>query len=178
MFKRRDKLIETIYEKYQNFMYCIAYRVVKDCNFAEDIVHESMIKIIKNIDMFKKIKDGKKLKNFIAIVVVNTSRDELKKNSNIVHSLTEELSLDTMDESISVEKIVISNDTILSISNEIDKLDEKYSSVLKLKLFHDFSIKEISDILEINEESTRKRYTRGRNFIISKLRKERDCYGK
>lgn len=49
--EQQNKLIY-IYEKYYDVMYRAAYKVIRNTETARDLVHETMIKIIKNGTLF------------------------------------------------------------------------------------------------------------------------------
>ena len=50
--------------------------------------------------------------------------------------------------------------------HKIDKLDEKYRTILSLKLIEGYEYKEISNLLKIQEATTRKIFSRARKKLI------------
>lgn len=71
-----------------------------------------------------------------------------------------------------VENTVVEEETVRQIEQAVDRLDDKYQSILKMRLFHELSYAEISALLDITESTVRKRYERGRAMVIQTLKKE------
>ena len=60
-----DKIkFEDIYNKYKKMMFWIANQILKDERDIEEVVQDSFIKIIRNLDKIEKI-NSKKTKSFI-----------------------------------------------------------------------------------------------------------------
>ena len=75
-----DKIkFEDIYNKYKKMMFWIANQILKDERDIEEVVQDSFIKIIRNLDKIEKI-NSKKTKSFISIIVKNTAIDVYRKN--------------------------------------------------------------------------------------------------
>ena len=75
-----DKIkFEDIYGKYKKMMFWIANQILNDERDIEEVVQDSFIKIIRNLDKIEKI-NSKKTKSFISIIVKNTAIDVYRKN--------------------------------------------------------------------------------------------------
>ena len=67
-----------IYNRYSKAMFNVAYRIVKDQHYAEDVMQEGFLKAFNNIDAYKnEVAFGAWLKK----IIVNTSIDFYKKNT-------------------------------------------------------------------------------------------------
>lgn len=156
--------VELLYNNYKYTMLYIAKGILKDQYLAEDAVHKAFIKIIDNLH---KIDDPvcNKTKSFLVIIVRNIAIDMYNhiKKQNIV----------TFDESYFVEEdsdsspleLVISEESIQNMIENINKLDIKYSDVILLKYFYEYSDIEIARLLNISHENVRVRLHRGRKMI-------------
>lgn len=161
---------EFLYEKYRKLMFAEAKGVLKDDYLAEDIVHDSFVKIAKNICNIGEA-DTKETKNFIMVITRNTALDAYRKRAK---SIKQEISVDENEDSdifISNEgkdlsDVVCTENPVLRIIRE---LPEKYKEVFLLKYVNGYENKEIADVLNISEEAVRQRISRGRNIIESKL---------
>lgn len=161
---------EIIYEKYRKLMFAEAKKVLQDDYLAEDAVHDSFLKIAKNMCSVGEV-EAKETKNFIMVITKNTVLDTYRKRTK---SLNQEISVDENEDSdifISNEgkdlsDVVCAENPVLNIIRE---LPEKYKGVFLLKYVNGYENKEIASILNISEEAVRQRISRGRNIIESKL---------
>lgn len=69
---------ERLYERYRRLMHWIAVRILQDEHLAEDAVHEAFLRILQNFDGIDEILSSE-TRNFVAIVVRNTSLNLKKK---------------------------------------------------------------------------------------------------
>lgn len=167
--RRADKL-EYIYKNYSRLMFTVAYKMVQNADIAEDMVQESLLKIMRHFDKVE-CEDvySAKLRNMIMVIVRNTCINYLKRTSIIEFSQLDEMDDELADTTVDVENLIISDETVEFISKTIDLLDYKYSSVLILKFFSDFSYFQIAEVLEITQDTARARVHRGRQMLIKQL---------
>jgi len=127
-----------IIDKYQRKMYNLAFQIVNDKDSAKDITQDVFIKIYGNL---KKFKTNKKFFSWIYRITLNESLNLKKKNSHL--QSIDELTSDYSNPTEEYEK----NETSIHVSNALNRLDEKYRSLLILKHYNDLSYEEISEIL-------------------------------
>jgi RNA polymerase sigma-70 factor (ECF subfamily) len=164
---------EMLYYKYRKLLMNIAKEILLDNNLAEDAIHETFIRVIKNL---YKIDENNcpRTKNFLVIICRNISltmyneRTYLNKRENSIEDITyeEELSYSCP------ENITISKETREEIANEIEKVDTIYSDVLIFKYDYGYGREEIAETLGINVETVKKRLTRAMTKIKIGLEKE------
>jgi len=152
-----------LYDSYCDAMFIIAKRYVKDSFEAEDIMQEAFIKVFKNIEKFKgEVTIGAWIKK----IVINQCIDYLKKKRIQLVSIEEkEIQLAesndwTVDNNVDIKVVV----------NSINNLPEKYRVVLNLFLMEGYDHKEISQVLNITEVSSRSQLMRGKNKLKSELK--------
>lgn len=125
---------------------------------AEDIVQEVLIKYIEK-KIANKIKVKEERKYWIAHITVNMCINELKKANNRLC-----VPLGEYENNMATE---------MNTSNEYEELLEvltdKYKRIFVLHYINDYKISEISKIEKISEASVKKRLSRARNKIRSKL---------
>ena len=156
----REKF-EIIYKQYRNLMFYIANQIIHDTFLAEDAVHQAFIRIINN---FNKIEDAYSIrtKNFISIITKNCAIDEYNKRKKADSVPFED-----------VELVLFGEDGLNEeddITSAIYGLSSIYKDVLVLKYFHDLSLKEISKILQIKENTVKKRLNRARRLLEQKIK--------
>ena len=165
--------VASIYQKYAKQMKAIAYSILKNDQDAEDCVHETVITIVDKLDTFRSSDDERYLKWLILLVCKNTALNIQKKNmhrQSIEISLTsyacgEDDTVEFADNSPSPEDDVISEDNVKYILALLNKLDEKYRSVILLK-YRGLSNKDIANVLFISQDAVRQRLLRAKKQLI------------
>lgn len=137
-------------EKYRGYMFNIAYKVVPDEDYAEDIVQETMYKLINNLGKLSgKTEEYKK--NYIAKAVANNAISYMKKVQREVPTdkLAEKAALDDV-----LEDIVATENTkqMLAI---LDKLTPKQGLVLLLLFYKNWTTEEVAKELGITPAGVR-----------------------
>lgn len=164
------KKIEMLYNKYKFFLYEQAYSVLNDSFMAEDAIHQTFIKIIKNIDKIDDV-NSKKTRNFLAVICRNVAIDLYnEKKQNFVTIDEIEIMEDKKQEF--VNEIIISNENVKKIRKAINSLPIIYKDIILLERFYCYTQKEIADILGISVENAYKRSIRARNMLMKMLESE------
>lgn len=170
------EIIEKLYNVYKTVMYKEAYRILKDVGLAEDAVHQSFVKIIKNLPKMN-IKDENKTRNLLLIIARNTAIDiyknrlYLNQNSNSLDFELDEEDSGPID-FVEPSKVVIDRETINIVVEAIKKLPEIYRDVLLLEKVHGNTKEEIAELLNISYETTKKRSLRARKMLAESLERE------
>ncbi|MDY0781636.1 sigma-70 family RNA polymerase sigma factor [Tenacibaculum sp. IB213877] len=152
-----------LYNLYCNAMFLVANRYVKDRFIAEDAMQDAFIKAFKNLDSYKgEVSFGAWLKR----IVINQCIDELKKKKLTMVSLNEEVTNVIEDDNWEVESEV----TATMVKKVIDELPEKYRLVVTLYLVEGYDHKEISEILNISEVTSRTHLLRGKKIVKEQLK--------
>lgn len=159
---------EQIYNMYRYTMLYVAKDILKDQSLAEDIVHDSFLKIIEILDDIEDVFCSK-TKSFIVTIVRNRSIDGLRKVKRENYIPLEQIEFSLEDDTpIPLDKI-INEEGYNKLLEYIDELDEMYRTVIELKYIHGHSEKEISRILDITEKNANIRIFRARRMLINKI---------
>lgn len=141
---------ERLLDKYFRAVYNFLYQLIKDVSVTEDITQETFIKTWKNIKRFDREKN---FKTWVFTIAKNTAYDYFKKKKTIPFSFFENEEGNNKLENISENNIL--PDEILErkdIADELEKklqeIPEKYRLILTLRYKEDFSLSEISKILD------------------------------
>ena len=150
------KSYREVYKLYSKAMFAIALRIVRDRDVAEDILQESFINAFSNLTNFKSESTfGAWLKK----IVVNTSINYIKKKKMIFLSL-DEIGINKSDEE---KEEPIYN--VAKIKEAIGKLPDGFRVILTLYLFEGYDHKEIAEILEISESTSKSQYSRAKDKL-------------
>ena len=132
---RNKKAFEIVYNKYYRLVYFIAFKFTKDEQLSLDIMQETFIKLMSNIENY--FDDGR-LKQYIAMIATNISKNELKKRENQNAQLDEDRHVSYSYNDNTKVEIMVTLEKYLS-PIEID--------VVTLKELFDYTFKEIAEEL-------------------------------
>lgn len=157
---------EALYDRFSPKMLGVCYRFAKSREDAEDMLQEGFIKVYAQIGQFRNMGS---LEGWIRKIMVHTCINVLKKNKKFSDSV------DLMHAS----RIPMNNEMIPALMQAkqvvecIRLLPIGYRTVLNLYAIEGFSHKEIGDILEIQESTSRSQYTRARSMLEEILIKKK-----
>lgn len=154
----------SLYSLYSLSIFNTSLRIVGSPQDAEEIMHDSFIKIFRSIKKYNS--SPKHLYCSLRMITVNRSIDYMRKKRYIfVDAETIETSAEIDIESLTYEEY--SHDQIVEA---IDSLPQGYKIILTLKLIEKLSTKEISKRLAIKEASVRSHYARARERVVKLLK--------
>ena len=136
------------------------FLISKNEREAEDIVQETFIKVFKSI---KRFKGGSSLYTWMYKILQNTIRDRYRNGIITVPYKDLEISEDNLEE------IIIDKENKIILKKYLEEINIIYKQVLVLFYFDDFSIKEISEILDEKEGTIRSKLSRGRRILHDNL---------
>ncbi len=156
---------QELYNKYSPKMLAVCYRYAKNRDDAEDMLQEGFIKIFSQIKQFRN--EGS-IEGWIRRIIVHTCINIIKKNKKFNDSV----------DLVYAESLQSSNNDVPSIMQAkqiidcIRLLPLGYRTVLNLFAIEGLSHKEIGQLLEIEESTSRSQYTRAKvmlqNLLIKK----------
>lgn len=141
-----------IADKYKDTVFRIALNYYGNTYDAEDTVQEVFLKLYT---CSKQFENHEHIRNWLIRVTINQCKNTLRmpwRNRNV--------DLEDLAESITFEHSEQS-DLFLSVMS----LPEKYRTVLYLFYYEEFSVKEISKILKLQESAVTTRLSRARNQL-------------
>ncbi|MBK9379147.1 MAG: sigma-70 family RNA polymerase sigma factor [Saprospiraceae bacterium] len=125
---------------------------------ARDLFQESYIRIFKNIDQFNLTLGN--LDAWVYTITKNVVFDYLKKNKIKFTEL--DSSVDMSEEEEEEEEFQNYDLDSQSLLDLIKQLPEGYRTILNMYVFEEMSHKEIADVLQIKESSSRSQYMRAK----------------
>ena len=136
-------------------IYAVAYSVLRDFTLSDDIVQETYVKIMEKAVSYEK---ETKARAWILSIARNLAIDIYRKRS-----------FDCSSENIEEEDNHFDEGSVLvsmEVKRALDSLDDEERQIVTLKVYAGLKHKEIAHLLEINDESCKKKYQRA----IAKLR--------
>ena len=156
-----------IYNRYYKAMYNVAYRIVKDEHFAEDVMQEGFLKAFTKINDFQQeVAFGAWLKR----IIVNYSIDFYKKN-NQFKSEDFEKTIYKLEgtENYQEEKFDFNDLKVKQVLETIQSLKYNYSMILTLFYIEGYDQEEISEILKTSYANCRTTLSRAKESLRKKL---------
>lgn len=126
---------------------------------AEEVFHDSLIKVYHNLDKFQ---GNSSLKTWINRIGVNTALDFLRKQKNAL--LVEHIS----DNSLEIKDTVLEQEVSLEAEvamKLMHKLPLNQQIIINLFVIDELSHKEIATQLNISEEASRSQYSRAKRSL-------------
>ena len=157
-----------LYNTYRHIMMHTAYSILNDHGLAEDAVHDAFVRAAKN---FKKIGtvNSPQTRAFMVIITRNVALTMAKQHGKTI-VFDEETAINTIADNTSDKDF--ENFDFDRIVWAIRSLPATYRDALYLNAVEGYSVKEISETLEVSKEAVKKRLQRGRKILIDKLEKE------
>ena len=157
---------EALYGRFTPRMLGVCYRFAKNREDAEDMLQEGFIKVFSQIHQYRN--EGA-LEGWIRRIVVHTCINILKKNKKFSDSvdIAQAAGIGIREESIS--SIMHAKEVVECIR----LLPIGYRTVLNLYAIEGYSHKEIGDMLDIEESTSRSQYTRAKAMLEDVLVKKK-----
>tara|TARA_Y100000768_G_scaffold148149_1_gene110537 strand:+ start:962 stop:1537 length:576 start_codon:yes stop_codon:yes gene_type:complete len=175
-FQQGDKVAyEMLYSRYKDRIYNFVYRYVNDVDIAQDIAHDTFLKLYTHKHTYKEIA---KFSTWLFTIALNICRTELRKKKRRQTYSTSELSTEDREFAISSDKNVIQDkgsdsfeiNTIVNLC--LMKLSEEFRTMIIFRDIQELSYDVISNIMELPIGTVKSRINRGRQKLNQYLREK------
>jgi len=152
-----------LYERFASKMLGICMRYAKDKAEAEDMMQEGFIKVFRSIQNFRN--DGS-FEGWVRRIMVYNAINMFKLRKRKFRE-----SLDSEGADGTVENNVIEMISAKEIISLIQQMPEGYRVVFNLFAIEGYTHREIGEMLEISEGTSKSQYSRARQFMKAVLAK-------
>ena len=155
-----------LYSRYSPKMLAVCYRFAHNREDAEDMLQEGFIKVFSQIHTFR---SQGAFEGWIRRIVVHTCINHLKKNKrfnesvDIIHANSIQVREESVPSIVQAKQIV----------ECIRLLPMGYRTVLNLYAIEGYTHKEIAEMLDIEESTSRSQYTRAKQMLEEVLVKKK-----
>ncbi len=159
-----------IVERYQDIVFSIALKVLRNREDAEEMAQESFIKAYKSLHTFK---GNAKFSTWLYRITYNNCISEVRKRK-IHFTSTEDIQIRDEAEEMNLDGIPEEN-RVRVIKEAMEKLPEEDYTLILLYYFEEQSIKDISNVTELSESNTKVKLLRARKklyTILSEMMKD------
>ncbi len=151
-----DEYIRRVVLQYSGTLYRIAFTALHSAPDAEDIVQEVFLQLLRTRQQFASQEHEKA---WLIRVTINLSRNRLRRSSR------SELPLEQCAEPAAQDDLVQTSELLQAVL----ALPEKYSTIIHLYYYEDYTIKEIAHILSLPVPTVGTRLARGRALLRTTL---------
>jgi len=149
-----------LYRRYKDTLYLLSLKYCRNEVEAEDNLHDAFITIFLQIKSFKNIGS---FEGWIKRITIFKAIDKYKKIKPIAIEIKNDILEDT---SITTEITQLSIEALLKI---IQELPDQYRIVFNLYQLDDYSHREIAQILNISEGTSKSNYHRAKIILREKI---------
>jgi len=173
---QEDKLIKKVlegdkrsqkafYQKFAPKMYGVALRFARDKDEANDMLQEGFVKVFSKLEFYRG--DGS-LEGWIRRTIVNTAINIYKRD--LKHQPSRDLDTVMIFEK-NKEASPIEQMSVKELLGQIKKLPDGYRTVFNLYVVDGYSHKEIANMLDITENTSKSQLSRARAYLQKRIQR-------
>jgi RNA polymerase sigma-70 factor (ECF subfamily) len=164
--RKEPKAQEYLYKTFSGRMLGICSRYTDTIEEAEDIMQDAFIKIFNKIDGFK---GNGSLEGWMKRIMVNTALDAFRKNKNFRHNID----IETIEYTSETHQHVLESMGAKDLLKLIKTMPRGFRTIFNLYAIEGYAHKEIADMLEISESTSKSQYSRARTYLQKILQTEK-----
>lgn len=158
-----DRLAQKeLYERYSRKMMGVCLRYVSDRETARDLLQDGFVKVFTSVDSYSGIGS---FEGWMRKIFVNCALEYLRK-SDVLREADE---LGNTVELVHPDSSVLSELSAAELMNLVRGLPSGFRTVFNLFAIEGYSHKEISEMLDITESTSRSQFTRAKQLLQRKI---------
>lgn len=154
-----------LYERFSAKMYFVCLRYARHELEAQDMLQDGFIKVFDNISKFK---NNGSFEGWIRRIMVNTSLNYCRKSS----FKNEQIGIEDYQDKV-VDSKAISNLSEQELLKVIQQLPDGYRMVFNLYVIEGYSHKEIGEMLNTTESTSRSQLAKARKWMQKVLTEQK-----
>jgi len=165
---------DLLVKRYQKRIYFLAYRMVKNHDYADDLAQETFIHAYSAIKSFK---TGYNFYTWLYRICMNLSINFLKRQKFMIpESQLDEEKNPFKQETAGVDPAdqLATKELEIKIDRALNLLPPKFKAVLILRIYEDYSYEEIAQTLNISTGTVMSRLFRARERMQEMLKEYKD----
>lgn len=141
-------------------LYRMAYTYVKNEEDALDIFQQTVLQAIESVHQ---VKEPEYFSTWLTRICINKSLSVLKKKKKLIV-------LDEVEDRRAATEDSVDIAQQLDVASALGLLPEKYKTVLLLRFYQDFTVKQIADVMECPEGTVKTGIHRGLALLKKELK--------
>lgn len=151
-----------LYNLLSGKMFAVCLRYAKNREAAEDILQDGFVKVFTNIEKFRG--DGS-FEGWVRRIIVNTAVEYYRKSAKMypvvnVDDVNKDIAWQDTGDNLELEDVM----------NMINNLSTGYRTIFNLYVVEGYSHKEIADMLQINEGTSKSQLARARYLLMEMVK--------
>jgi RNA polymerase sigma factor (sigma-70 family) len=152
---------EALYQRFAAKMYAVCLRYAGNNDDAQDLLQEGYIKVFRNLPKFRN--EGS-FEGWMRRVFVNTAIEQYRRKVHL-NSISEQEEKIIEDGSVSVLDQLAERDIIALVQ----ELSPGYRAVFNLYVIEGYSHKEIAELMNISEGTSKSQLARAKSILQKKV---------
>ena len=160
------QFFEDLYTQYHRLMYAQALQITKDSSTAQDVISDSLMALMKKIDLLRTLPCNK-LRAYAVITVKHMAlnRYKQKKRENVAG----DIAVEDLAGQGSVDENLLSQAGIEQVKAAICALPEREKQIMLMKYFRELTDEEIAEEMGVKPVSVRVHLSRARKHLAQML---------
>ena len=165
------QFMERVYAQYHPLMYAQALRILRQSQAAEDAVSDSLIALIKKIDLLRTL-ECNKLKAYVVITVKHTALSQEYRRRR--ETLPGDEALELLPDPSKTEGRLLERAGVERVKNAVCALPPREKDVMLMKYFREMTDEEIARETGLKPVSVRVHLSRARKRLSQLLSGEEE----
>jgi len=161
------RLFGELVQRYQDPVFGMALRFLGGRGDAEDVAQEVFLRAYRGLDVFK---GEAKFSTWLYRITYNLCTDWLRRNRRVDRkaAMIEE-AFEVADTRVNLEEGILQSETRDNVWKALDRLDERYRSVVVLLYYQKMSYEQIAAVLALPVKTVETRLYRARKLLRESL---------
>jgi RNA polymerase sigma-70 factor (ECF subfamily) len=163
-----ETAITQLIQEHQLAVFRLALSILNDPSEANETTQDTFVAALRAL---KSSRESASFKAWLFTIAINFSRSRLRKRKTLARLQSTLTSLfHVQSQQVPApEEVIIKNEGEATLWKALEKLGEKQRIPIVLRYYHDLSIKEIANILNIKEGTVHSRLSTGREKLRAEL---------
>lgn len=159
--------VEDFVQTYQQDVYRLALSILDDSDEAEEATQEALLAALRSLDSFK---GASSLKTWLFSITVNICRTRWQRQKRRERTKQILNGIFQRTSTPSIEEKAIQNESREALWRAIHSMPDKHYIPIVLRYYHDLSVAEIANILQIPQGTVHSRLNKARKQLHAILK--------
>lgn len=165
----QPRAFEALYDRYKEYVYRIAFFILRHREMAEDAVQETFLDVLHGLPHFN-LAGPARFETWLYRVTVNRCRSSVRRK--VLPSVEWEEMVERLEQVPSPERpeaLYLEREAAVRLWQAVDRLGQEHREVLLLRYQHDLSYEEIAMALNIRVGTVRSRLHNAHKKLAAQL---------